>query len=175
MGAILRSSLFMQPVTQIDYKKTIDRLESRMIDWQAINLACSPNFVPVIKDIKKLKQALDPKAYQQLFIYINGEKTLRDLAIASQKDILEIARSFATHLKSKAIMMQQYELCAQIKKMPGFKNIPVVISRQQENTIDLIRGKMPGVSDFINQPLESTELLTLAQKYTQSIADDLVT
>ncbi|MGF1588340.1 MAG: response regulator [Pleurocapsa sp.] len=269
MGAILRSSLFKQPVTQIDYKKTIDRLESRIIDWQAVKLACSPNFAPVIKDINKLKQAVDPKAYQELCIYINGERTIRDLAIASQQDILDIARTFATHVKSKAIVMQQvgdrqltnlyftpsdgkyahqnnsqpreyiqelelpliiyvddnphtcqqvaqilnpvgyriipvndavktlmvllenkpnliflsavmpdangFELCAQIKKMPGFKNIPIVISRQQENMIDLVRAKMAGVSDFINQPIQSTELLTLAQKYTQSIANYLVT
>lgn len=265
MGAILRSSLFMQPITQIDYQKIIDRLESRIIDWQALSLDCTPNFAPVIKDINKLKQAVASQAYQELFIYINGEKTLRDLAIASQKDILEIARSFAPHLNSKAIAMQQvgdrqltnlyfaptdgkyynqnnnqpreyiqelelpliiyvddnphtcqqvaqilnpvgyriilvndavktlmvllenkpsliflnavmpdangYELCAQIKKMPGFKNIPIVISRKGENMIDLVRAKMAGASDFINQPLESTELLTLAQKHTQNIAD----
>ncbi len=266
MGAILRSSLFMQPVTQIDYKKTIDRLESFIIDWKALSPDCTPNFAPVIKDINKLKQAVAVQTYQELFIYINGEKTIRDLAIASQKDILEIARSFAPHLQSKAIAMQQvgdrqltnlyfaptdgnkyhnqnhnqpreyiqelelpliiyvddnphtcqqvaqilnpvgyriilvndavktlmvllenkpsliflnavmpdangYELCAQIKKMPDFKNIPIIISRKGENMIDLVRAKMAGVSDFINQPLESTELLTLAQKHTQSIAD----
>ncbi|HEY9770297.1 MAG TPA: response regulator [Coleofasciculaceae cyanobacterium] len=265
MGAILRSSLFMQPVIQIDYKKTIERLKSRIIDWKALSLDCTPNFAPVIKNINKLKQAVAVQAYQKLFIYINGEKTIRDLAIASPKDILEIARSFAPHLKSKAIAMQQvgdrqltnlyfapadgkyynqnhnqpreyiqelelpliiyvddnphtcqqaaqilnpvgyriilvndavktlmvllenkpsliflnavmpdangYELCAQIKKMPDFKNIPLVISRKGENMIDLVRGKMAGVSDFINQPLESTELLTLAQKHTQRIID----
>lgn len=266
MGAILRSPLFKQPITQLDYKKTIDHLESRIVDWQATNLAkYSPNFAPVIKDIDKLKKAVDSHTYQQLFIYINGKKTIRDLAISSQQDILKIASLFAPHIKSKVIAMQQvrdqplanlyfspgnsnheqhkytqareyiqeldlpliiyvdddphvcqqvaqilnplgyrvilvknaaktlvvllenqpsliilnavmsdahgYELCAQIRKMPGGKNIPIVISREQEHMMDLVRAKMAGVSDFINKPFSPTELMTIVQKHTQNFVD----
>lgn len=266
MGAILRSPLFKQPIAQINYKKTIVHLESHIVDWQATNLAkYSPNFAPVIKDIDKLKKTVDSETYQQLFIYINGKKTIRDLAIASKQDLLKIASLFSPHIKSKVIVMQQvrdqplsnlyftpghsnytqenynqareyvqeldlpliiyvdddphvcqqvaqvlnplgyriilvqdaaktlvvllenepsliilnavmsdahgYELCAQIKKMPAGKNIPIVISREQENMIDLVRAKIAGVSDFINKPIKSTELMTIAQKHTQNFVD----
>lgn len=266
MGAILRSPLFKQPIAQIDYKKTISRLEADIVEWQAINPSISsPNVAPVIRDIVKLKQAVDSATYQKLFIHINGKKTLRDLAIASQQDPLKIARLFAPHVKSKVIVMQKvqdqeltnlyftpttgdyglennlqtreyiqeldlplviyvdenphicqqaaqilnplgyrlipvndaaktlvvllenqpslifldavmpdangYELCAQIRKMPTGKNIPIIIAREQENMLDLVRAKMAGVSDFINKPIKTTELLTLVQKHTQNFVD----
>jgi len=266
MGAILRSPLFKQPIAQIDYKKTIAHLESFVVDWRATNLAqYSPNFAPVIKDIAKLKKAVDSQTYQELFIYINGKKTIRDLEIASQQDLLRIALLFSPHIKSKVIAMQQvedqplsnlyfapnnssheqqnypqgreyiqeldlpliiyvdddphvcqqvaqilnplgyrvilvqdavntllvllenepsliilnavmsdvhgYELCAQIRRMPLGKNIPIVISREQETIIDLVRAKIVGVSDFINKPFSPTELMTIAQKHTQNFVD----
>lgn len=266
MSAILRSSLFKQPIAQINYKKISSNLEAQIVEWQAINsVDYSPNFAPVIKNISKLKQSVDPATYQQLFIHINGKKTLRDLAIASQLNLLEIARLFAPYIKSKAIVMQQvqdqrladlyftvkhnnffnknnnqireqikelelpliiyvddnphvcqqvikilnplgyriiavndaaktlivllenepnliflnatmpdangYELCAQIRKMPVAKHIPIIISREQENMVDLVRAKMAGVSDFINKPIKPSELSTLAQKHLQSVTN----
>lgn len=258
MGAILRSPLFKQPIVQIDYKKIISNLEALVVDWQTINWKnCSPNFAPVIKDIERLKQAVEPTIYQQLFIHINGDRTLRDLAIAARQDLLNTARLLAPYVKNKSIMMQQvrdrqlanlyftpsnsifqtrehikeldlpliiyvddnpfvcqqavqilnplgyriipvkdaaktlvvlleneaslifldatmsdangYELCAQIRKMPACKNIPIIISRKQENMLDLVRAKMAGVTDFIDKPINSSQLSTIAQKYTQSV------
>ena len=267
MGAILKSSLFKQPITNINYKKTIERLESSISEWKKNNLLtiCYPNFAPVIKDINKLKKAVDPDTYQQLFIFINGKKTLRDLAVITKQDLLEVAIALAPHLKSKAIALQQvpdqqlsdlyfspsspenrakyksgvreyiqeldlpliicvdddphicqkfaeilnpvgyrllsvndaaktlmilldnqpclifldtempdangYELCAQIKKMPGLKTIPVIILSEKETTIDRVRSKMVGAADIINKQIEPTELLTLTQKYTQNFVD----
>jgi two-component system, chemotaxis family, response regulator PixG len=108
MGAILRSPLFQQPITQIEYKKTIHRLESLISDWKAIDIAnCLPNLAPVIIDIDKLKKEIDTDTYQQLFMFINGKKTLRDLAIATKQDLLNLTRSLVPHIKSKAIALQQ--------------------------------------------------------------------
>lgn len=264
MGAILRSTLFKQPIAQINYKKAIAHLESYAVYWQATNLAkYSPNYAPVIKDIINLKKVVDSDTYQQLFIHINGKKTIRDLAIASQLDLITIAILLAPHVKSKVITMQQvqdqqltnlyftprdnnnnkysqsreyiqeldlpliiyvdddphvcqqvakilnpqgyrvllvkdasktlimllenqpsliilnavmsdvhgYELCAQIRKMSTGKNIPIVIARESENMIDLVRAKIVGVSDFISKPIKSTELMTIAQKHTQNFVD----
>ena len=61
-----------------------------------------------------------------------------------------------------------YERCAQIRKMPDFKTTPIAIAREQEKAIDFIRAKMTGASDFISKPIQSAELLTLAQKHTQN-------
>ena len=266
MGAILRSPLFKQPITQIDYQKTINRLESIICDWNTIDLAdCSPNLAPVIIDIDKLKKAVDSDTYNQLFIFINGKKTLRDLALAAKQDLLTLTRSLVPHIKSKAIALQKvpdrqlanlyfspsnsnnqahfnnlnreyireldlpliicvdrnpcicqqiaqilnpagyriipvndafqtltvlldnqpnlifidaimpdvsgYKLCAQIKKMPALKNVPIVLLNNKKGMIDRVRVKMAGASDCINKPIEPSVILTLAQKYTQSFVD----
>ena len=224
--------------------------------------AYSPNFAPVIKDIDKLKKAVAPEQYRQLFGAIDGKKTLKDLATATKQDLVRVIRTLAPHIKSKAIAMQQvrdrqlshlyftanqsnytppnngqareyvrelelplvvyvdddphtcqrvaeilnpegyqiipvndaaktlivllenqpdliilnavmldangYELCAQIRKMPAFKTIPIAIAREKEKAVDFVRAKMTGVSDFISKPIQSAELLTLAQKHTQN-------
>jgi two-component system, chemotaxis family, response regulator PixG len=263
MGAILRSPLFKQPITQIEYKKIIPRLESLISDWKAINIAnCSPNLAPVITDINKLKKEINEDTYQQLFRFINGKKTIRDLAVETKQDLLNLTRSLAPHIKNKAIALQQvpdqqltnlyfaarnqnepdkynnptreyiqeldlplvicvddnpqicqqiaqilnpagyriipvndaaktlmvllenqpnlifldtimpdangYELCSQIRKMPALKDIPIVILQEQENVIERMKAKMAGASDLLCKPIKSSDILTLAQKHTQS-------
>ncbi|BAZ43249.1 response regulator receiver protein [Chondrocystis sp. NIES-4102] len=108
MGAILNSPLFKQPIIQIEYKKTIHRLELQASDWKALNINnCSPNLAPVIIDINKLKKEITPEKYQQIFMLINGKKTLRDLAIVTKLDVLKLIRTLAPQIKNKAIALQQ--------------------------------------------------------------------
>jgi chemotaxis family two-component system response regulator PixG len=109
MGAILRSSLFQQPIAKIDYQN-IQGIESRVMDWQAVDgIDYSPNYAPVIKNIERLKTQVESAADRQLFISIDGKKTLRELAIAMQQEPIAIARYLAPHLKNKAVVMQQVE------------------------------------------------------------------
>ena len=266
MGAILKSPLFKQPITQINYTKTIERLESSINNWEKINLVnCSPNYAPVIRDINKLKKSVDSDTYQKSFIHIDGKKTLRDLAIITKQDLLNLAKLFAPHIKSKAIALQQvsdrqlnnlyfasassenkakyqsgereyiqeldlplvicvdddphlcqeiaqilnpigyrllpvndgaktlmvllerkpqliflnanmpdangYELCAQIKKMPDIKDIPIIILSEKETIVDRVRGKMVGVAEIITKPITTAEILTITQKHTQSFSE----
>ncbi|MCC0177958.1 response regulator [Waterburya agarophytonicola K14] len=266
MGAILNSSLFQQPITKINYIKTVERIESFVSDWNQTILAhSSPNLAPVIKHIDKLKKTVDGDIYQQLFVFINGKKTLRDLAIETKKDLITVANLLIPQIKSKAIALQRvpdqqlsnlyfapsstendikynngtreyiqeldlpliicvdddphicqqiaqvlnpigyrilpvndgaktlmvllkkkpnlilidaempdingYELCAQIKKMPDLKNIPLIIIGEQDSIVDKLRGKISGAVDIISKPLNSAILATIAQKYTQSFAD----
>lgn len=266
MGAILRSSLLKQPVVRIDCKKTVEYLESKVADWKTANLTddCLPNYAPVVVDMDKLKKAIDSDVYQQLFMYINGQRTFRDLAILSRQDLLKVFHSIAPLIDSKAIAVQQiddiplanlyfassdpryenlpnreyikeldlplivyvdddanccqqvleilnpvgyqliavndaantlivllknrpssifidadttdfngYELCAQIRKVPELKDVPIIICREREQMLDRLKAKMAGVTDFIDKPLEPEALLTLVQKHTQSFFDEV--
>ena len=108
MGSILKSPLFQQPKVGINYHKVHQLVESSVVAWQKIKLAkYSPNYAPVIKDIEKLKKAVDAEKYQQLFIFINGQKTLRDLASTTGKNTIEIVNILLPHIKNKAIALQE--------------------------------------------------------------------
>ena len=264
MGAILKSPLFKQSITQAEAEKTINRLETLIFNWKAIDIDnSSPNLAPVIKDIDRLKKTVDEETYQKLYVHINGKKTFRDLVIVAQQELLDLTRSLVPHIKSKAIALQEipdrqlenlyfspskkngqhnnrereyiqeldlpliiyvddnphdsqqvtqilnpagyriipvndaaktlivllenqpnliflnavmpdangYELCAQIRKMPALKNVPIVILREKESIIDRVKAKMAGVSDYARKPIGSAEILILAQKHTQSFTN----
>lgn len=108
MGAILRSPLLKQPMVRVDCKKIIEYLEPMVADWKAANLIhCLPNYAPVVVDMDKLKKAIYSDIYQQLFRYVNGQRTFRDLAVLSQQDLLKVAHSIAPLINNKAIAVQQ--------------------------------------------------------------------
>ena len=107
MGAILRSPLFKKPIAKVDYKKSLRNLEFLVSDWNNLPMASfSPNYAPVVKDIKKLRKVVDSHSYKQLFYLINGTKTLRDLAILTKRDLLSLVRCLIPHLENKAIALQ---------------------------------------------------------------------
>lgn len=270
MGAILNSSLFNNPITSLNYSKVSYRIESLATDWEnSSNIDCSPNFAPVIQDIDKLKKAVDDfDLYQKLFLFIDGEKTIRDLAFTSKQDLITIANHLSPHIKSKAIALQDipdrqlpniyfspsnqevnaeyvhkdreyvkeldlpliicvddnplicqqitqilnpigyriisvkdaaktlivllenkpklifinanmpdangYELCAQIKRMPALKKVPIIILSEQERLGDKLRRKISGAIDVICKPIDSMEILTITQKHTQNFVDQKV-
>ncbi|BAZ43246.1 hypothetical protein NIES4102_02460 [Chondrocystis sp. NIES-4102] len=43
--------------------------------------------------------------------------------------------------------------------------------QEQEGIIERMKAKITGASDLLNKPIVATELLTLAQKHTQSFAN----
>lgn len=267
MGAILNSPLFDNPVVNLDYSQVSYRLESLLDNWQHIKIAnYSPNLAPVIQDITKLKKAInDFDLYQKLFIFIDGQKTIRDLSLASKQDLITIANNLSPHIATQAIALQKipdrqlpnlyfspsnqevnaqyinrnrdyvresdlpliicvddnpqvcqhitqllnpigyriisvkdgaktlivllenkprlifingimpdangYELCAQIKRMPDFEDIPVIIMSEKEGIVDKFRRKISGAIDVIYKPLDSIGVLTVTQQYTQSFID----
>lgn len=72
-------------------------------NWQAWESAglenYNPNHAPVIQDIQALQQQVLPRTYQNLTTAINGEQTLRDLAVKSNKDLLTITRSLLPYVQ----------------------------------------------------------------------------
>ena len=107
MAAILKSPLLEQPSVRVNYKKTIEPLKSMVADWKASLPNCLPNHAPVVVDIDKLKESIDSDIYQKLFMYINGRRTFRDLAILSRRDLLKVAYLIAPLIENKAVVVQQ--------------------------------------------------------------------
>jgi two-component system, chemotaxis family, response regulator PixG len=69
--------------------------------WQSAKVADrSPNSAPVIKLPEQLQSRTPPKTYQVLSKLLDGQRTLRDLAITMRKNIVEITRSLMPYVQA---------------------------------------------------------------------------
>ena len=108
MAAILETPLLKQTITQVNYEIIIEHLESMVADWTANLPDCLPNHAPVVV-VDKLSESIDSDADRELFMYIDGSRTFRDLAILSRQNLPQIAHSIAPFIDNKSIVVQQVE------------------------------------------------------------------
>lgn len=54
-----------------------------------------------------------------------------------------------------------YELCSQLRKIPNFQNTPIIILTGKDGLVDRVRAKVVGATDFISKPLNSQAILAL--------------
>ena len=58
-----------------------------------------------------------------------------------------------------------YEICAQIRRTPSLKNVPVIILTGRDGLVDRMRAKMVGSTDFLSKPVAAEEVLKVLEKY----------
>ncbi len=58
-----------------------------------------------------------------------------------------------------------YEVCAQIRKTPSLKYIPVVILTGKDGLVDRMRSKMVGSTDFLSKPVSAETVLKILEKH----------
>ncbi len=58
-----------------------------------------------------------------------------------------------------------YEICAQIRKTPSLKDVPVVILTGRDGLVDRMRAKMVGSTDFLSKPVQAEEVLKVLNKH----------
>jgi chemotaxis family two-component system response regulator PixG len=63
-----------------------------------------------------------------------------------------------------------YEICAQIRRVALFRDIPIAILTGSDGIIDRVRAKVVGATDFVSKPVETEKILTLIQKYLSATA-----
>jgi two-component system, chemotaxis family, response regulator PixG len=69
-----------------------------------------------------------------------------------------------------------YEICSEIRKIPRFKQTPIVILAANDGMLERMRAKMAGASDLITKSIASNNsgsidqnlILQIARKYTQN-------
>jgi two-component system, chemotaxis family, response regulator PixG len=57
-----------------------------------------------------------------------------------------------------------YEICAQIRRVSQFKDIPIVILTSNDGIIDRVRAKMVGSSGFLAKPVDADKVLAIARR-----------
>lgn len=58
-----------------------------------------------------------------------------------------------------------YEVCAQIRRVGAFKEIPIIILTGHDGLVDRIRAKVVGATDFLSKPIAEKKVLETLQKY----------
>ena len=58
-----------------------------------------------------------------------------------------------------------YEVCAQIRRISQFKDIPAIVVTGNDGVVDRFRAKITGASGFASKPLDRKTLLRIIEKY----------
>lgn len=58
-----------------------------------------------------------------------------------------------------------YELCAQLRRVSMFANVPIVILTGSDGLVDRVRAKNVGATDFLSKPIEPQKLLAVPHQY----------
>jgi chemotaxis family two-component system response regulator PixG len=76
--------------------------------WQTAGLShISPDSAPVIVQPEKLQQATAPTTYQVLVKAIDGQRSFRDLAVATQKELWRLGKSLLPFLQKGIIKITE--------------------------------------------------------------------
>jgi chemotaxis family two-component system response regulator PixG len=91
-------------LTLLGPEQTLSQVQLAWSNWSKAGLASvSPNFAPVLRQPEQLQQSLSPQVYQTLVKLINGQRTLRDVALRMKQDPLLLLRTLAPYIRTKLI------------------------------------------------------------------------
>lgn len=92
-------------LTLLNPEQTLKQAQLIWETWSDAGLSnISPNLAPVLQQLEQLQQQSSPQVYQTLVKVIDGEKTLRDVAVLLKQDLLMLVRTFVRHYVSKGLM-----------------------------------------------------------------------
>jgi len=83
-------------------------LQTRQLwdEWVKNGLAtCSPDFAPLFRRKSLLQQRTSPNVYKNLVFLINGQRTLRDIAVLMKQDVNILTRYLAPYIRQQLICL----------------------------------------------------------------------
>lgn len=97
---IKRDHTLSKQLVLIDAEQAISEAESQWRAWQAAKVADrSPNKAPIIRQPEALQARSSQQAYQAMVKLLDGQHTLRDLAIRMKRDVIAVTRSLLPHIQ----------------------------------------------------------------------------
>ena len=90
-----------RPPILVNTEEVISQAESAWADWEKQKLAnISPNRTPVIRHPVQLYRQTTPIIYQNLVQVITGKRTLREIAVEIDEDLLLLTRSLTRYIQT---------------------------------------------------------------------------
>ncbi|ELS02216.1 response regulator with CheY-like receiver domain and winged-helix DNA-binding domain [Xenococcus sp. PCC 7305] len=218
-------------------------LNYRRIQWSSLaSKISSMDTVPYVSESNLLKVS-DPKVISHFHHYVDGQRTLLDIALAMNKDPLKVAKSYfnwansgmisfdktsaadspagaipsskaaaslptilsvddspIVQLSIKRALTEHYnvlcinnsldalnilsqkqvdlilldltmpdmdglDFCKTIRKIPKFKNLPIIMVTARDGLINKMKGQMAGTNGYMTKPFKPDELIATIQKY----------
>lgn len=62
-------------------------------------------------------------------------------------------------------VMNGYEICAHLRRIPNFANTPIIILSGHDTIVERMRAKLVGATEFFSKPIDSLKLHNLLQKH----------
>lgn len=88
------------PLVLVDVQEAIAAVQEYSRIWRNPTIAdYSPNAAPIIKRPEELRQRTSEAVYQRLTQLLNGQRTLRDLAVQMKQDIVQVTRSLQPYIQ----------------------------------------------------------------------------
>lgn len=127
-------------------------------------------FAPVVHiednpaDSQKMAQIIQQAGYS----YVNLSDPLQVLP-----ELLELKPQLI-FLDLVMPMANGYEVCAQIRRISTFKDIPIMIVTNNNSIIDRLRSKLVGAYGFLHKPIREERVLKILKKYAYKPSRELV-
>jgi chemotaxis family two-component system response regulator PixG len=91
-------------LTLLSADTTLTQAQQAWSQWNKSGLASiSPDLAPIMRQPEQLQQSVSPQVYQTLVKVINGERTLRDVALLMKQEPLVLVRTLAPYVRQKLI------------------------------------------------------------------------
>jgi chemotaxis family two-component system response regulator PixG len=115
---------FSSPIVFFDPQQIIVATWKSWQNWHRSILGHrSPNEAPIIKSVEELKKRTSLKTYQVLTQYIDGNKSLRDLSIYMNQDLLPLTSSLMLYIQLGLIELVEIEDLPQPLALPQTQTI----------------------------------------------------
>ncbi|MEO8891986.1 MAG: response regulator [Coleofasciculaceae cyanobacterium] len=158
--------LLSTQLVMVDVQEAITKIHQVWQGWQNAQLSSySPNYAPVIKQPEKLQKRTSRAVYHTLTQQLNGQQTLRDLALHMNRDVLQVSHALIPYIHLALIELVPIA-DSPAPLLPPVSKIPVIPIEHTRKIVACIDD-----SPLVCQTMES--LLTAAGYQFIGINDDM--
>ncbi|ACK67306.1 response regulator receiver protein [Rippkaea orientalis PCC 8801] len=95
-----QNNLLSTRLVLIDADQVISEAQQLWQTWQGAKIADrSPDAAPIIRQPEQLQQRTSPQVYQTLSQLLDGQQTLRDLAVRMKRDVVTVTSSLLPYIQ----------------------------------------------------------------------------
>jgi len=98
---VKQENLSVPQLVLLDPEQVLAEVQQVWQNWQKANIIhLFPNRAPVIKQPEQLQQQVSPAVYQNLAKLLNGQRSLRDLAVVMKRNAPQVISSLLPYIQS---------------------------------------------------------------------------